>query len=207
MSNPPQPLSGRPMPLLIVLSGPSGAGKDTVINRMKVLACPLYYVVTMTTRRKREAERDGVDYHFISEARFREMLQEGEFLECAQVYGNWYGTPREQMRQALSRGQDVIIKTDVQGAATIKKMVPQAVFIFLVTPTLDELEKRLRQRKTENHFDLELRLKTARTELEQLPNFDYVVVNPNDGLDQAVSSIISIVNAEKCRVKQRLVRI
>ena len=207
MSNPPQPLSGRPMPLLIVLSGPSGAGKDTVINRMKVLACPLYYVVTMTTRRKREAERDGVDYHFISEARFREMLQEGDFLECAQVYGNWYGIPREQVRQALSRGQDVIIKTDVQGAATIKKMVPQAVFIFLVTPTLDELEKRLRQRKTENHFDLELRLKTARTELEQLPNFDYVVVNPNDGLDQAVSSIISIVNAEKCRVKQRLVRI
>lgn len=195
------------MPLLIVLSGPSGAGKDTVINRMKALACPLYYVVTMTTRRKREAERDGVDYHFISEARFREMLQEGEFLECAQVYGNWYGIPREQVRRALSRGQDVIIKTDVQGAATIKKMVPQAVFIFLVTPTLDELEKRLRQRKTENHFDLELRLKTARTELEQLPNFDYVVVNPNDGLDQAVSSIISIVNAEKCRVKQRLVKI
>ena len=195
------------MPLLIVLSGPSGAGKDTVINRMKALACPLYYVVTMTTRRKREAETDGVDYHFISETRFREICQQGEFLECAQVYGNWYGTPREQVRKALSQGQDVIIKTDVQGAATIRKMVPQAVFIFLITPTLDELEKRLRQRKTENNFDLELRLKTAWTELEQLPNFDYVVVNPNDGLDQAVSSIISIVNAEKCRVKQRLVKI
>jgi len=174
---------------------------------MKALACPLYYVVTMTTRRKREAETDGVDYHFISETRFREICQQGEFLECAQVYGNWYGTPREQVRKALSQGQDVIIKTDVQGAATIRKMVPQAVFIFLITPTLDELEKRLRQRKTENHFDLELRLKTARAELEQLPNFDYVVVNPNDGLDQAVSSIIAIVNAEKCRVKQRLVKI
>ena len=195
------------MPLLIVLSGPSGAGKDTVISRMKALACPLYYVVTMTTRSKRASEKDGIDYHFVSETHFGEIRQQGELLECAQVYGNWYGIPKEQVRRALSQGQDVIIKTDVQGAATIKKLVPQAVFIFLVTPTLDELEKRLRKRDTESSIDLELRLKTVQAEMEQLPNFDYVVVNPNDGLEQAVASIISIIKAEKCRIRQRLVEI
>jgi len=207
VSNPSQPFICQPMPLLIVLSGPSGAGKDTVINRMKALACPLYYVVTMTTRCKRAGEKDGIDYHFFSETHFREIHQQGELLECAQVYGNWYGIPRDQVRQALSQGQDVIIKTDVQGAATIKKLVPQAVFIFLVTPSLDELEKRLRQRNTENSFGLELRLKTTRAEMEQLPNFDYVVVNPNDGLEQAVANITSIIKAEKCRVRQRLVEV
>jgi len=207
VSNPSQPLIGQPLPLLIVLSGPSGAGKDTVISRMKALAYPLHYVVTLTTRRKRAGEKDGIDYHFVSEARFREMSQQGELLEYAQVYGNWYGTPREQVRRALSQGQDVIVKTDVQGAATIKRLVPQAVFIFLVPPSLEELEKRLRQRNTEGRFDLELRLKTARAEMEQLPNFDYVVMNQHDGLEQVVSCVISIITAEKCRGKQRLVEV
>jgi guanylate kinase len=207
VSKPSQPLTGQSLPLLIVLSGPSGAGKDTVINRMKALAYPLHYIVTVTTRRKRAGEKDGVDYYFVSEARFREMSQQGELLECAQVYGNWYGTPRGPVRLALSQGQDVIIKTDVQGAATIKRLVPQAVFIFLVPPSLKELEKRLRERNTENHFDLELRLRTARAEMEQLPNFDYVVVNQDDGLEQVVSCVISIITAEKCRGKQRRVEV
>ncbi len=207
LSNPPQLLIGKSLPLLIVLSGPSGAGKDTVLNRMKALGYPLYYVVTVTTRHKRAAETDGVDYHFVTESRFHEIHRQGELLEWAQVYGNWYGIPKDQVREALSMGRDVIIKTDVQGAATIKSIVPEAVFIFLVTPTLEDLERRLRQRNTENSFDLGLRLKTARAEMEQLPNFDYVVVNPNDDPSHAASSIISIINAEKCRVKQRQMRI
>jgi len=207
VSNPSQPFIGQSLPLLIVLSGPSGAGKDTVINRMKALAYPLQYVVTVTTRRKRAPEKDGVDYHFVSEARFWEMSQNGELLEWAQVYGNWYGIPREQVRQALSQGQDVIIKTDVQGASTIKRLVPQAVFIFIAPPSLEELEERLRQRNTEDRFDLELRLRTARAEMEQLPNFDYVVVNQHDALEQVASCVISIIAAEKCRIKQRRVEV
>lgn len=168
---------------------------------------PLHYTVTATTRKKRPQEKDGIDYYFLSEAKFKDMLQCGEFLEWAQVYGCWYGVPREPVRQALSQGQDVIIKTDVQGAATIKRLAPEAVFMFLVPPTLKELEERLRQRKTEAAFDLELRLKTARAEIEQLPNFNYVVINYRDAIDQAVSCITSIINAEKCRVKQRRVEL
>ena len=167
----------------------------------------MHYVVTVTTRHKRAGEKDGVDYYFVSEARFSEMSQRGELLESAQVYGNWYGTPKEQVRRASSQGQDVIIKTDVQGAATIKRLVPQAVFIFIAPPSLEELEERLRQRNTEDRFDLELRLKTARAEMEQLPSFDYVVVNQQDGVEQAVSCVISIITAEKCRVKQRRVEV
>jgi guanylate kinase len=174
---------------------------------MKALAYPVHYVVTVTTRHKRAGERDGIDYHFVSEARFWELSQQGELLEWARVYGNWYGTPKEQVRRALSQGQDVIIKTDVQGAATIRRLVPPAVFIFLIPPSLEELEKRLRQRNTEDHFDLNLRLKTARVEMEQLPKFDYVVVNQHDGLEQVVSFVISIITAEKCRIKQHLVEV
>ena len=196
-----------PSPLLVVLSGPSGAGKDAVLNQMKSQGFPLSYTVTETTRKMRLGEKDGIDYFFLTDARFQEMLDHGEFLEWARVYGCWYGVPKEQVRQALVQERDVIIKTDVQGAATIKRLAPDAVFIFLVPPTLKELEDRLRQRKTEAVFDLELRLRTAESELDRLPEFDYVVINRRDALKQAVSDIQSIITAEKCKVKPRRIKL
>ena len=132
-------------------------------------------------------------------------MREGEFLECAEVYGNWYGVPRTQVASALEKGMDVIIKADVQGAATIKNLVPEAIFIFLMPPSPEELERRLRERKTETTPDLELRIRTAMDELYQLPLFDYVVVN--DHLEAAASRIDAIVTAEKCRIPSRRVQL
>ncbi len=187
-------------PLFIVISGPSGAGKDAVLTKMKESGCPLEYVVTVTTRPQRDKERNNVDYHFISTERFQEMIERKEFLEWANVYGNWYGVPKEPVKQALDKGQDIIVKVDIQGSATIKKMLPQAVFIFLTPPSVEELMVRLQQRHTESPFDLALRTKTAGAEIKQLSLFDYIVVNRQDEIDLAVSEIKAIITAEKCRV-------
>jgi len=189
--------------LFIVISGPSGAGKDAVLTKMKELGCPLEYVVTVTTRPQRDKERNNVDYHFISTERFQEMIKREEFLEWANVYGNWYGVPKKPVKQALDKGQDVIVKVDIQGAATIKKILPQAVFIFLVPPSMEELVLRLKQRHTESPFDLALRTKTAEEEIKQLSLFDYIVVNKRGEMDLAVSDIKAIITAEKCRVTPR----
>jgi len=190
-------------PLLIVISGPSGVGKDAVLTKMKKLGYPLEYVITVTTRPQRDKERNNVDYHFISTEKFQEMAERKEFLERANVYGNWYGVPKEPIKQALDKRQDIIVKVDIQGAATIKKILPQAVFIFLVPPSMEELVLRLKQRHTESAFDLALRTKTAEEEMKQLPLFDYVVVNRQNEIDLAVSDIKAIIAAEKCRVTPR----
>jgi len=189
--------------LVIVLSGPSGAGKDAVLTRMKELGYPLEYITTVTTRPQRANERDNVDYHFISMERFQEMISRKELLEWANVYGNWYGVPKEAVKQALDKGQDVIVKVDVQGAATIKKILPQAIFIFLMPPSMEELLIRLKQRHTELPSDLALRLKTAGEEMKKLPLFDYIVINRWDEIDLAMSDIKAIITAEKCRVTPR----
>lgn len=190
-------------PLLIVLSGPSGVGKDAVLNRMKGSGYPLAYITTLTTRPRRPAEKNKVDYHFVSMKKFQEMIQNNELLEWANVYGNYYGVPGEAVKQALEKGQDTIVKVDIQGAATIKKILPQAVFIFLMPPSVAELQKRLKQRRTESFSDLALRLETAEEEVNQLPLFDYVVVNWWDEIDRAVAGIEAIITAEKCRVVPR----
>jgi len=194
------PLNLPTKPLLIVLSGPSGAGKDAILTRIKELGYPLEYITTVTTRRQRAKEKNNVDYHFISTERFREMIEHNELLEWANVYGSWYGVPKQPVKQALDKGQDVIVKVDIQGAATIKKILPQAVFIFLIPPSTEELALRLKQRHTESPFNLALRLKTAEEEIKQLPLFDYVVLNKQDEIDLAVSHIAAIITAEKCRV-------
>jgi guanylate kinase len=194
------PLNLPTKPLLIVLSGPSGAGKDVVLTRMKELDYPLEYITTVTTRRQRTEERNNIDYHFVSIERFQEMIKHNELLEWANVYGNWYGVPNQPVKQALDKGQDIIVKVDIQGAATIKKNLPQAVFIFLMPPSMEELTARLKQRHTESPFKLALRLKTAEEEIKQLPLFDYVVLNKQDEIDMAVSHIGAIITAEKCRV-------
>jgi guanylate kinase len=197
------PLGQPANPLLIVVSGLSGVGKDAVLSRLRQSDLPLEFIVTVTTRPPRAGERDGVHYNFVSTAEFQSMIDNNQLLEWAEVYGNRYGTPREPISQALADGKDVVVKVDVQGAATIKKILPQAVFIFLATPTMEELESRLRQRRTETAADLELRLKTAAEELEQLPLFDYIVFNPRGEINSAVADVQAIIAAEKCRVVPR----
>ncbi len=195
----------RRTPLLIVLSGPSGVGKDAILNRMRILELPLHFTVTATTRPIRDNERSGVDYQFISEETFRRMLEEGDFLEHAQVYGNWYGVPKSQVRNAMSAGHDVLVKIDVQGAATIKRLAPQAVMIFVVPPSIPELERRLKWRLTESAESLRRRIEESRSEMEHIGAFDYVVTN--DALDDAVHQMNCIITAERCRMPPRVVRL
>ena len=194
-----------PNPLLVVISGPSGVGKDALLFRMKEWGDPYFFAVTATTRPQRPGEIDGVDYHFVAQAKFEEMIEKGELLEWANVYGNLYGVPKKPVTQALAEGKDVIIKVDIQGAATIKRIAPEAVLIFISPPSMEETQRRLKERKTESATDLGLRLKKAKEEMESLPLFDYVVVSQRDGIDPAISQIEAIITAEKCRTKQKQV--
>jgi len=164
---------------------------------------PLEYITTVTTRPRRANERDNIDYHFAPEEQFQSMIKHGELLEWANVYGNWYGVPGKPVKQALEQVQDVLVKVDIQGAATIKRIAPQAIFIFVMPPTPEELSQRLRQRHTESSFDLALRLQTAEEEIKQLSLFDYVVYNREGEVDRAVLDIAAIITAEKCRVTPR----
>jgi len=194
-------------PLLIVLSGPSGAGKDAILSRMKKSGYPLRFITTVTTRPPRAKERDNVDYHFVSVENFQKMLKNKKLLEWANVYGHWYGVPKAPLKQALDKGQDTVVKVDIQGAATIKKIVPQAVFIFIAPPSIKELVKRLSERHTESPNDFALRLKTAGEEMKKRPLFDYLVVNRQGEIRLVVSEIEAIITAEKHRVKPREIRI
>ncbi len=194
-------------PLLIVLSGPSGVGKDSVIREMKSRGLPLHFVVTATTRPPREEEVEGRDYLFISKEHFAEMIDQGELLEYAVVYSDYKGIPKSQVRQALASGHDVIMRVDVQGAATVRRLCPQALLIFLTTRNEEELETRLNARRTESPEELKLRIATARQEMQRLGEFDYVVVNPDHRLNEAVASILAILEAEHSRVDQRQVRL
>ncbi len=192
-------------PLLIVISGPSGVGKDTVIQRMKERRLAFHFVVTATTRPPRPTEQNGVDYFFVSHDEFAEMIEQNELLEYAIVYNDYKGIPKAQVREALSSGKDVVMRIDVQGAATIRSLCPEAVLIFMTTGSEEELVARLKARKTETPEGLKLRIATARKELQRMDEFDYVVVNPDDQLDEAVDTILSIIHAEHHRVEQRKV--
>ncbi|MGQ9585764.1 MAG: guanylate kinase [Anaerolineae bacterium] len=192
-------------PQLVVLSGPSGAGKDSVLRRMKDLGFPFHFVVTTTTRPPRSGEVEGVDYHFVSRQRFQEMIEKGELLEYALVYGDYKGVPRQQVKEALQSGKDVIMRLDVQGAATVRRLAPEAVLIFLTAESEEALIQRLRARNTEDPDRLARRIAAAREELKRVGEFDYVVVNREGGLDRAVSQVQAIIQAEKCRVVPRRV--
>jgi guanylate kinase len=194
-------------PLLVVLSGPSGVGKDAVLARMRKLGRPFHYVITATTRPKRAGEKNGVDYHFLSWKKFQQMIDKHQFLEWANVYGNYYGVPKGEITSALSKGVDAIVKVDVQGAATIKGILPQAVFIFLTPPSVEELENRLRKRHSESSTDLTLRLERAKGEIKSLPFFDYVITSHQNKLDEVVSQIDAVVAVEKRRMKPRIVEL
>lgn len=167
---------------------------------------PWHFVVTTTTRSPRPGEREGVDYNFLDMETFLRMKDRDQFLECAEVYGRWYGVPRSSVRQALKNGRDVILKIDVQGAATIRRLAPEALFIMLLPASHAELRRRLKERMSESAPDLELRLRTAQEELAEVGKFDYRVVNRDGGLDQAIADIDAIIAAEKCRVIPRVVQ-
>ena len=196
-----------PPPLLIVLSGLSGVGKDVTLTRMKELGYPFHFVVTATDRPQRPGEVHGVDYYFVSSKEFAAMLERDELLEHAVVYGQNKGIPKSQVREALASGKDVIMRLDVQGAATVRRIVPDALLIFLMAPSEKELIRRLKERKTESPEGLKRRIATTREEMKRLPEFDYVVVNRDGKLDEAVEQIMAIITAEKCRVKQRRIEL
>jgi guanylate kinase len=190
-------------PLLVVISGPSAAGKDATLKRMEELGYPFHFVVTATTRPRRPNEVDGVDYYFVSKQEFAEMLEKDELLEHAIVYGQHKGIPKKQVQEALDSGKNVVMRIDVQGAATMRDLVPEAVFIFLTASSEQELIRRLEKRRTETSEGLKRRIATAREEMKHLDEFDYVVVNRDNHLDETVKTIAAIITAERCKVKQR----
>ncbi|HEY9088354.1 MAG TPA: guanylate kinase [Anaerolineaceae bacterium] len=192
-----------PNPLMIVISGPSGVGKDAILDELRQRDLPLHFVVTATSRPPRAGEIEGVDYFFVSKARFEEMMAQDELLEYAVVYLDYKGVPKSQVREALKSGKDVILRVDVQGARRLRSLYPDAVLIFIVPHDQDEWEKRLKNRDTETEESYRLRVQTARKEVEELDQFDYVVVNAHDRLDAAVDTIMAIIVAEHHRVEPR----
>lgn len=194
-----------PQPLLIVISGPSGAGKDTVMQRMQERGLPFHFVVTATTRSKRNNEVHGRDYLFVSNEEFARMIDQDELIEHAIVYGDYKGIPKQQVREALASGKDVIMRLDVQGAETVRKMAPEVLMIFITTMNEEELVHRLETRKTETADSLAIRIATARKELKRVEAFDYVIVNSDFQLDRTVDTIRAIIDAEHHRVKPRKV--
>jgi guanylate kinase len=194
-----------PQPLLIVISGPSGVGKDSVLHGLKGRNLPMHFVVTATTRPRREDEIHGVDYFFVSKDEFARMIEQEELIEYAIVYNDYKGIPKLQVREALASGQDVIMRVDVQGAATVRKLAPEAVLIFLTTESEASMVKRLKTRQTETAEDLSLRIATARQELKRAAEFDYVVVNADGHLDDTVDMVVAIIQAEHHRVHPRKV--
>lgn len=192
-------------PLLIVISGPSAVGKDSVIKALKERDLPFYFVVTATTRTQRENEIHGVDYFFVSTEKFIEMIEGDELLEYATVYDDYKGVPKEQIREALASGKDVLMRVDVQGAETIRRNSPQACLVFLTTQNEAEMIARLKHRKTETPQELRKRIETAREELQRINEFDYVVVNRDGHLDEAVDTIIAIIRAEHHRTSPQKV--
>ena len=194
-------------PLLIVISGPSGAGKDTVMQRMQQRGLEFHFVTTATTRPRRPNEVHGRDYWFVSQDEFSRMIQADELMEHALVYGDYKGVPKEQVRKALRSGQDVVMRLDVQGAETVRRLVPEALLIFITTDSEEELISRLQERSTETPEELAIRIATTRQELKRMDAFDYVIVNHDDRLDHTVDVVQAIIGAEHHRVRQREVNL
>jgi guanylate kinase len=180
-------------------------GKDTVLAGLKKRNHRFHFVVTVNTRPKRPDEVEGVDYHFISKERFAEMINRDELLEHAVVYGDYKGIPKQQVRDALASGKDVLMRLDVQGAATVHRLVPEAVLIFITAPSEQELVERLQARKTEPLDALQLRIAESRQEMKRASEFDYVVVNREGAVDEAVNDVLAIIRSEHARVHQRRV--
>lgn len=186
--------------VLIVVSGPSGSGKNRVISEVMRIRDDLRYSISATTRPMRPGEQDGVNYYFVSRDRFEDMIRQGELLEYAEVYGNLYGTPRKRIEEILAAGQDVILDVDVLGARQIRERCSDAVLVFLLPPSIRELERRIRGRGTDDEATIQLRMNSALGEISALREYTYVVVN--DELDEAVRCLAAIIDAERCRVSR-----
>jgi guanylate kinase len=191
--------------LLIIISGPSGVGKDSVLHTMKERSLPFHFVVTTTTRPPRPDEVHGRDYFFVSKEEFARLIEADELFEYAIVYKDYKGNSKKQVRDALASGQDVVMRLDVQGAATVRKLAPEAVLIFLTTQNEQELVERLKSRKTDTAEDLSLRIATAQQELKRASEFDYVIVNSDGCLNETVDTVVAIIRAEHHRVNPRKV--
>ncbi len=206
-------IDGAPGAMLVILSGPSGVGKDTIIDelqrreRVSGNAGQRHYVVTVTTRAPREGEVDGVDYHFVSREEFLRIRAGRGFLEANEVHGNWYASPRDQVRAALAAGRDALLKIDVQGAATVKDQVSEALLIFVIPPSLETLFARLRARATETADELELRQRNAALELARQEDYDYVVTNETGQVERTAERIEAIIADEHRRDPGRRVRV
>lgn len=183
---------------LLVISGPSGVGKGTVLHDLMNTQDNLVYSVSATTRNKRDGEIEGVSYFYKTHDEFKQMIDEGQFLEYAEVHNNYYGTPREFVDKKINEGKIVVLEIDVQGAVNVKKNAENAVFIFLAPPSLSELKNRIVGRGTETEHDIDVRMKNARKELEYIKYYDYLVIN--DHINTAINSVNEIINAEKHKV-------
>ena len=184
--------------LLIVVSGPSGAGKGTICAALRKQFPNIQYSISMTTRQPRPGEVDGVNYYFADNARFEQLLSEDAFLEHAKVYDHYYGTPKKYVYQMLDEGQHVMLEIDIQGAMQVKERYPKGIFIYIVPPSRSVLEHRLRSRQTDSEEVIDGRLSKAREELDWIDRYDYVIVN--DDLETAIDEAASIIKAEQCKV-------
>jgi guanylate kinase len=202
-------IEGAPGAMVIIVSGPSGVGKDTVISSLCMVPTQpeRFFVVTSTTRPRREYEVDGVHYHFLSQDEFERRNAAGGFLEANYVHGHWYGTPRDQVRAALLGGRDAILKIDVQGAAVVKQKVPEALLVFLVPPSLEDLFSRLQSRATETADELDIRQRNAALELARQDDYDHVVVNETDQVARTAARVDEIIRAEKAAHPDRRTRV
>jgi len=187
--------------LVYIISAPSGSGKSTLVNELRKIVKNLDFSISYTTRNPRGSEQNGREYFFVSREEFKRMLERGEFLEHAEVFGNFYGTARCFLEQARARGNDLLLDIDVQGARQIKEKLPQAISIFVLPPSREELERRLRRRSHAEGVDadevIQRRLDTASKEIENYPNYDYILVN--DKLEDSIDDLQAIVSYERCR--------
>jgi guanylate kinase len=191
-------------PLMIVISGPSGVGKDSIIHALLQRKLPIHFVVTVNTRHPRPDEKESIDYFFVSRERFQEMIDQEELIEYSQVYEDFKGVPKSQVEQAFASGKDVIMRLDVQGAEKIRNLFPDALLIFLVPDNEEEWIERFKSRNGERPKDWDMRMSKVREELQKVPLFDYVVVNPKNKLDEAVDVVEAIIKAEHHRTHPRI---
>ena len=184
--------------LLVIISGPAGSGKGTIVSRLRELA-PFDFSVSATTRSPRPGEQHGVHYYFVDKADFENKIKEGEMLEYAQYVGNYYGTPRKPVEDALSAGKNIILDIEVKGALQIKEKMPEAIMIYVLPPDYETLLARIRGRGTETEEVIQKRMNEAKNEIKTFPKYDYVVINRDGGVDRAAQDVLSILHAEKMR--------